>query len=515
MSIEWHIVVFYVQGRRLGFSLAVFLSDPLVHTRIAIPPAFIYIYNINIKHHHSMRITSEFFSKDERHKFVLRRAGLPVCCLGLTLPTSTRPASNVDGIALVDIEVYNGKISRICASETSNGHHNSNEKVFDLNGKFVLPTFVDLHTHIDKSHTAERSRNPTGNLSGADRSTAADAAFWDSADVEGRMEFSIRCAYAHGTSALRTHLINMTDKHIELTWPAFSKLREKWKGKVELQGVSLVALSFFRDEAKAKRLADIVAEHGGLLGAAVCCAEQGGLPEDDWTTCDRDRDTLLDRIFTLAKERDLDIDFHTDENGNELARGLRYVAEKTIQFEYQGRVVCGHCCSLAYQPAEELQKTLSIVAEAGVTIVSLPLVNQWTQDRHYPERRTPLWRGITRLHESRAAGIPVAIASDNTRDQFYAYGDLDMLEVFNQGCRMAHLDRPYGSWINTVTSIPANAMKMFDHGRLTPGGPANFIIFPTARKYSELLSRPQYDRIVIRDGIPIDTTLPDYEELED
>lgn len=30
-------------------------------------------------------------------------------------------------------------------------------------------------------------------------------------------------------------------------------------------------------------------------------------------------------IFTLAKERDLDIDFHTDENGNELARGLRCV----------------------------------------------------------------------------------------------------------------------------------------------------------------------------------------------
>jgi hypothetical protein len=28
----------------------------------------------------------------------------------------------------------------------------------------------------------------------------------------------------------------------------------------------------------------------------------------------------------------------------------------------------------------------------------------------------------------------VAIASDNTRDQFYAYGDLDMLEVFNQVC---------------------------------------------------------------------------------
>lgn len=47
-----------------------------------------------------------------------------------------------------------------------------------------------------------------------------------------RMDFSIRCAYAHGTCALRTHLINMVPKQLELTWPAFDRLREKWKGKV-------------------------------------------------------------------------------------------------------------------------------------------------------------------------------------------------------------------------------------------------------------------------------------------
>jgi cytosine deaminase len=34
--------------------------------------------------------------------------------------------------------------------------------------------------------------------------------------------------------------------------------------------------------------------------------------------------------------------------------------------------------------------------------------------------------------ELASAGVPVALASDNTRDQFYAYGDLDMLEVFSQ-----------------------------------------------------------------------------------
>ncbi len=54
------------------------------------------------------------------------------------------------------------------------------------------------------------------------------------------------------------------------------------------------------------------------------------------------------------------------------------------------------------------------------------------QDRDQQGRRTPRWRGVTLLHELRSKGIPVAMASDNTRDQFFAYGDLDMLEVFNQ-----------------------------------------------------------------------------------
>ena len=65
--------------------------------------------------------------------------------------------------------------------------------------------------------------------------------------------------------------------------------------QVELQAVCLVVLSFYRDHEAAEKLADTVAEHGGILGAAVCCAENGGDPSDDWTTCDRDRDQLLDR----------------------------------------------------------------------------------------------------------------------------------------------------------------------------------------------------------------------------
>ena len=46
------------------------------------------------------------------------------------------------------------------------------------------------------------------------------------------------------------------------------------------------------------------------------------------------------------------------------------------------------------------------------------------------------------------------------------------------------------------------------------GLPADLILFQ-GRGFSELLSRSQHDRIVLRRGKPIDQTLPDYRELDE
>lgn len=79
---------------------------------------------------------------------------------------------------------------------------------------------------------------------------------------------------------------------------------------------------------------------------------------------------------------------------------------------------------------------------------------------------------------------------------------------------MAHLDRPYGDWVRSVTATPANAMGLRSHGRLKVGGPADFVIF-RARRYSELLSRPQLDRVVVRNGKAlVHVVPPDYSELD-
>ena len=92
----------------------------------------------------------------------------------------------------------------------------------------MLPAFVDCHTHIDKGHIWPRKPNPDGTFIGALDAAGDDrAARWNAADVARRMDFSLRCAYAHGTAALRTHLDSLPPQET-ISWPVFEEMRERW-----------------------------------------------------------------------------------------------------------------------------------------------------------------------------------------------------------------------------------------------------------------------------------------------
>jgi cytosine deaminase len=140
------------------------------------------------------------------------------------------------------------------------------------------------------------------------------------------------------------------------------------------------------------------------------------------------------------------------------------------------------------------------------------MCNLYLQDR--VADRTPRWRGVTLVRELNDAGVTVSLASDNCRDPFYGFGDHDLLEVFSMGTKISHLDTPYDNWIESVTSRPAALMGLSDVGKIGIGQVADLVLFK-ARSYNELLSRHQGDRTVFRNGIAIDTTLPDYAELDD
>ena len=116
-------------------------------------------------------------------------------------------------------------------------------------------------------------------------------------------------------------------------------------------------------------------------------------------------------MFQLAIEFELDLDFHVDENGNEeFAKGLLHISDAAIRNNYKGQIVCGHCCSLAAQTAENLEIMLQAANRANITIVSLPMVNQWLQNRCELGEKTPRRRGIPLLKEITTRNIPVCLA---------------------------------------------------------------------------------------------------------
>jgi cytosine deaminase len=417
----------------------------------------------------------------------LARARVPACLVDAKL------SGDSDGLALVDISVADGKIVSFAAT------NEPSPSAVDLAGRIVLPCFIDCHTHIDKGHIWPRTPNPDGTFPSALDSAARDrVARWNAKDVERRMEFSLKCAYAHGTSALRTHLDSLPRQET-ISWPVFEEMRARWAGRIALQAVSLVTVDEVRNTAWFTALADRVAAAKGVLGVVTFMVP--------------DLDTLLDEAFRAAAKRGLDLDFHADETADPTAHSLDRIAEATTRNRFDGRVLVGHCCSLARQVDDAAKKTLDKVAKAGVSAVSLPMCNLYLQDRR-ADRTTPRWRGVTLVHEMKARGIKVAVASDNTRDPFYAYGDLDMLEVFREATRILHLDHPFGDWPQTIAATPAEIMGLEGFGRLAVGHAADFIVF-RGRSWTELLARPESDRIVVRSGRAIERALPDYAELDD
>lgn len=407
-------------------------------------------------------------------------------------PISVTPDD--DGFGLYDISIVDGRVAAITPAAADLRRAEN-----DMGGRIATPCFTDCHTHLDKGHIWPRRPNPDGTFQGALGAVREDRlSSWSAQDVEARMQFGLECAYAYGTRAIRTHLDSLVPQD-SISWPIFEDMRARWSDRITLQASSLVPIDDVRDVKQFGALATRVAQAGGTLGAVAFMVE--------------DLDELLDTMMRLASEHGLDLDFHADETDDPDADALDHIARAVVRNRFEGRVLVGHCCSLARQSDDAALATLDRVAEAGLSIVSLPLCNLYLQDRR-TDQATPRWRGVTLVHEMAARGINVAIASDNTRDPFYAYGDLDMLEVYRTGTRVGHFDHPVGDWPRTVFANPVAAMGLDEvHGRIAVGEPADLIVFE-GRSWTELLSRPEANRIVIRNGSVIDRQVPPYARLD-
>lgn len=93
----------------------------------------------------------------------IQNASVPLCCI----PADVSVANpTIDSLALVDIDIAEGKVTNIYAARGSPVCADGEAGIVDLRRGLVLPTFVDLHTHIG-NHLDRRTRcqTPCANVS--------------------------------------------------------------------------------------------------------------------------------------------------------------------------------------------------------------------------------------------------------------------------------------------------------------------------------------------------------------
>jgi cytosine/creatinine deaminase len=351
----------------------------------------------------------------------------------------------------------------------------------DLEGRVVLPGFVESHCHLDKTLTIERVANDSGTLLEAIQNWVAFKPQITREDSLARGRRALEMASRAGTTSLRTHVD--VDAGGSLALESVLELKQEFVGRVDVQVVALGGPSVNDAEFLAMRRAL-------ELGADVV----GGCPAI------RENPALeVARALDLAEEFGLPADLHVDENERPDSLSLETLADETIRRGLEGRVTAGHCCSLGFVDERTAARVIEKVARARLNIVTLPACNLVLQGRGMQ----PTPRGLTRVRELLEAGVNVATGSDNVRDPFQPLGNYDLLAGANLTALAAHLTGR-SQMLETLEMVTTRAARLLGLGSnreygLRAGAHADLVVLE-AQSGLEALAQVPTQRLVIKVG---------------
>jgi cytosine deaminase len=372
-----------------------------------------------------------------------------------------------------------GRIAAVAATIAPS----SAARVVDLDGKLVVPGLVDAHQHLDKSRTRAAVANPSATLEGASAGYRAFAAAVTREDIIARAERTLDICLAHGTIAIRSHT-NIESQTQLRGVEAMVQVRERCRERLALQVVAHLT-------SDAPRCLD--ASRQWLAGAIAAGADAiGGVPQyaDEPIA-------FLDLLFEVAERSGLPLDMHVDEHLDPERLLFDAIIERTRAHGMQGRVTASHCCALSAAAADEAARIIENLAEAGVAVVTLPSANLFLQGRGTPSLPP---RGLTRVRELLAAGVPVAAASDNIQDPFIPTGSGDLLEVARWTLLSGHLEfTELRTAFDMVSRAPASMIGLGPDWGIHRGALADLLI-TDAEDPDDLVATGSIDRAVLVGG---------------
>ncbi len=368
-----------------------------------------------------------------------------------------RHATLPDGRANIDIGVKDGRILAV-----EHGLPDAGESTINAGGNLVSPPFVDAHFHMDATLSLGLPRlNKSGTL-------LEGIQLWGELKPhltqEAIMERALRyCdwAVARGLLAIRSH-VDICDPRL-LAVDALLEVKKRVKPYLDLQLVAFPQDGYLRSDGAAALLKTALDRSVDVVG---------GIPHFERTMADGATSVRL--LCELAAERGLLVDMHCDETDDPMSRHIETLAAETHRLGLQGRVTGSHLTSMHSMDNYYVSKLIPLMAEAGVAAIANPLINITIQGRHdtYPKRR-----GMTRVPELMAAGIPVAFGHDCVMDPWYSMGSGDMLDVAGMALHVGQMTslEAMRACYRSVTETPAKILHLDGYG-LAPGCHADLVI---------------------------------------
>jgi cytosine deaminase len=354
-------------------------------------------------------------------------------------------------------------------------------RIIDATGDLVSPPFVDPHFHMDATLSYGLPRvNASGTL-------LEGIALWgelrEIATVDEMVDRAVAyCDWAvsMGLLAIRTH-VDTTPDHLRGV-EAMIETRRRVAPYLDLQLVAFPQDGLYRTATGRQNLLRALD-----LGVDVV----GGIPHFE-RTMDEGAESLRD-LGRIAADRGLMWDVHCDETDDPLSRHVETLAREVTRHGLAGRAAGSHLTSMHSMDNYYVSKLLPLIAESGMTVIPNPLINITLQGRHdsYPKRR-----GLTRVKEMQALGIPVGWGQDCVLDPWYSLGTADMLDVAFMGLHVAQMTHPaeMARCFTMVTEVNAAIMNLDGYG-LRPGCLASLVVLDAGSPTEAIRLRP--DRLAV------------------